>query len=58
MKTAFYSETTKEWLCFKHAVKRALLKGESIEPICDEEDFCSDYDMRNTSCVDCSEAVE
>lgn len=52
MKIRFYSETTREWLCFQHAVKRAL-RDEVIEPICDEDDFCSEYDMRDTSCVDC-----
>lgn len=57
MKTKFQSERSGEWLCFKHAIKRAVLKGEHIEPICDEDDFCSEYDMRDTSCSDCIKRV-
>lgn len=53
MRVKFYSETTNEWVCFKHAVKRLVLEDEDVEPICDEDGFCSEYDMRDTSCVDC-----
>jgi hypothetical protein len=54
VKIKFQAETG-EWLCFTHAVKRALLKGQKIEPVEDEYDFCSEYDMRDTGCADCRE---
>lgn len=44
-----------EWLCLQHAVKRAAM-GEAIQPVMD--DFGSEYDFRNTSCVDCMLACE
>lgn len=40
------------YVCFKHAAKRALL-GENIETEID--DYSSEYDMRDTSCGDCLE---
>lgn len=39
-----------DWLCFTHAVQRALT-GEPVEPVVD--DFTSDHDMRDTNCVEC-----
>lgn len=47
-----YQTKDGKWLCFKHAVKRAV-KDEDIYPVIDE--FGSEYDMRNTDCVDCRE---
>lgn len=47
-----YQSDSGQWLCFKHAIKRALL-DQNIESVTDEDDFCSDYDMRDTSCSDC-----
>lgn len=42
-----------DWFCFRHAVTRAFL-GHEIAPVID--DFSSDYDMRDTTCVQCKEA--
>lgn len=50
MKVKYRAETG-EWLCFMHAVQRAMI-DQQIEPVCDEGDF-SDYDARVISCDDC-----
>lgn len=47
-----YQTENGKWLCFKHAVKRALA-DEDIHTVVDE--FGSEYDMRDTGCVDCNE---
>jgi len=39
------------WLCFRHAVKRALA-GEDVKV--DIDDFDSEYYMGSTSCKDCA----
>ncbi|WP_157213431.1 hypothetical protein [Paenibacillus senegalensis] len=52
MKIKLYSETSKRWLCFRHAVARSLT-GEDIELETDEDDFTSEFDMRDTGCADC-----
>jgi hypothetical protein len=41
----------RQWFCFKHAVQRAI-QNEDIQTEID--DFGSEYDMRDTSCADCS----
>lgn len=47
----YYSEKIDGYLCFRHAVLRAL-QGDDIEPEIDE--FGADgLDMRDTHCHDC-----
>lgn len=50
--TIKFQSNNGDWLCFVHAVKRTLFDGQKIEVVA-EEDFDSEYDMRDTQCVDC-----
>jgi hypothetical protein len=50
-----YQSAEGKWLCFTHAVKRAL-QNENITPVVD--DFGSEYDMRDTSCIDCRSQID
>lgn len=49
--TIKFQSNNGDWLCFVCAVKRTLFDGQKIEVVAD--DFDSEYDMRDTGCVDC-----
>ncbi|MNH44656.1 hypothetical protein D3C79_1068840 [compost metagenome] len=48
-----YQAGSGEWLCFKHAVQWAQ-DNVDIIPVADEDDFSSEYDLRDTSCFVCN----
>lgn len=50
-----YSTESASWLCFRHAVQRAM-KGEDVST--DVNNYDSEHYMGRTSCVDCEEEEE